>query len=86
MAKRGKCLQRIRQNPKSVSFETLDAVLKDYGTIIKPKGGSHYRFEYVLAGKKKRYTIPFARPVKQHYVKDLLDIIDQIEAEQMSDD
>jgi predicted RNA binding protein YcfA (HicA-like mRNA interferase family) len=48
MTKRQKRLERIRQNPKAVSFQDLRQLLEDYGFKMRRISGSHYIFRAPL--------------------------------------
>lgn len=77
MSKAEKLLAKIRNNPKTVTFEDLDKVLVQLGFVCRqPKSGSsHYVYTYVSF----RLTVPYKRPhVKEFYVKQALEFIDQI--------
>ena len=78
MSKRQKRLQRLRQNPKDVSFEALEQVLSDYGFEHIRTSGSHHTFIAVIGERNWRLTIPFRRPVKFPYVRAALAAIDEI--------
>lgn len=80
MSRFEKLLARIRNNPKTVSFDELDTILTRYGfTCRQPGGGSSH---YVYTRGDYRITVPYKRPhVKQFYVKQVLAILDEIEAE-----
>ncbi|MEP7291952.1 MAG: type II toxin-antitoxin system HicA family toxin [Chloroflexota bacterium] len=80
MSKREKRLQKLRQNPKNVSFEDLQQVLADYGFEQVRTAGSHHTFILVLGNRNWRLTIPFQRPIKQAYVMQALEAIEQITA------
>jgi hypothetical protein len=79
MSKFEKLLERIRNNPKTVSFEELDRILIRYGfTCRQPRGGSSH-YVYTL-GDYPSITVPYKRPfVKQIYVKKVIEILEQIE-------
>ncbi len=81
MSKRKKRLQRIRQNPKNVSFEDLRKALEDYGFEMRGgKGTSHHFFRAKFRDEVFVITIPFKKPhVDEVYVKDVLKMIEQIE-------
>ena len=80
MTKRDKLRQRIEQNPKNVSFEELDQLLRIYGFEVRqPSGGSSHYFY-----KRGRVTIsvPRRRPhLLAIYVKRALAAIDRAEEE-----
>jgi predicted RNA binding protein YcfA (HicA-like mRNA interferase family) len=83
MTKRKKRLERIRQNPKSISFQDLQQVLLDYGFDLKRSSGSHHIFEAVYEDDIWQLIIPFRKPhVKPTYVKEALIAIDDIIARQ----
>jgi predicted RNA binding protein YcfA (HicA-like mRNA interferase family) len=76
MSKQEKRLQRIRQNPKNVRFDDMDALLLSLG-FEKRQRGSHAT--YVLRGQG-RITIPFRKPfVLPVYVKEVLKLLDEME-------
>jgi hypothetical protein len=74
-----KALQQIRNNPKNVRFETIQNLLLSYGfTETTPRGGSsHYTYHKGIY----RITIPKDNPVNSIYVKQVINIIDKLEAE-----
>jgi predicted RNA binding protein YcfA (HicA-like mRNA interferase family) len=50
MAKRSKLLERIRNNPKQVSFHDLRQLLESFGFELDHATGSHYVFVGLVAG------------------------------------
>ena len=81
MTKRDKLRQRIEQNPKTVTFEDLDQLLRDSGFVVRQphSGSSHYFY------KRGRVTIaiPRRRPhLLAIYVKQALAAIDRAEEEE----
>jgi hypothetical protein len=82
LSKREKRLQKIRQNPKNVSMDALEQVLKDYGIDRDHATGGHYIFRYNLNGQYLRLTIPYRKPIKAIYVKEAIAVIDRIRAVQ----
>ena len=83
MAKRDKRLAKMRQNPKSVSFDDLQKVLEDHGFQLVRIKGSHHVFE--STEYDKRLVVPKRNPVKAGYVKDAIRIIDKISEGQTDD-
>jgi predicted RNA binding protein YcfA (HicA-like mRNA interferase family) len=82
MAKKNKALDRIRNNPKNVRFEDLQAILEGFGFTIRHRSGSHAVFFY----GKHILVIPFRKPfVKVVYVRLALAAIDEILAESGED-
>ena len=74
MSKKDKLLQAIKNNQKNVKFEDLKKILENIGYTAINRGGSHYVFT-----KKDSIslTIPFKRPVKVIYVKQVIKIIEE---------
>ncbi|MFO7633093.1 MAG: hypothetical protein R6W76_11160 [Caldilinea sp.] len=82
MPKAEKLLAKIRNNPKTVSFDDLDKVLRDCGFSRRQsnKGTSHYYYTYGTF----MLSVPYKRPhVKEIYVKQALAYIDQIVEDDM---
>lgn len=60
MTKRDKRLNRIRQNPKNVSFEDLKIVLEDFGFQMRDSSGtSHHFFRAEIGERVWQLTIPY---------------------------
>ena len=77
MSKAEKLLEKIRNNPKAVSFDDLDKVLRECGATCRQarSGSSHYYYQY----GSNTLSVPYKRPhVKAIYVKSALEFIDQI--------
>jgi predicted RNA binding protein YcfA (HicA-like mRNA interferase family) len=85
MSKREKRLQRIKQNPKNVSFDDLRALLEDYGFVLERSSGSHHSFKAEMGGESVLFVVPYRRPVKPIYVKEALMLIEEIEAQRTSE-
>ncbi|HBY96838.1 MAG: hypothetical protein M5U01_33585 [Ardenticatenaceae bacterium] len=80
MSKREKLLQKIRNNPRHVTFKELGQILTWYGFRRRQPGSGSSHSIYTLG----RYliSVPYKRPyVKAFYVKHLLDILDEIDEE-----
>ncbi|MFZ4816556.1 MAG: type II toxin-antitoxin system HicA family toxin [Phototrophicaceae bacterium] len=78
MTKREKRLQKLRQNPKDVSFDDLRSVLEDFGFEWVRSSGSHHSFNIVIDGEPRLFVVPYRRPVKPTYVNEALRLIDLI--------
>lgn len=78
MSKSEKLLQRIRNNPKTVTFTDLDKILRDRGFVRRqPRSGSSH---YVYVMGHHQITVPYKRPyVKEFYVKEVLAILAEID-------
>lgn len=77
MSKKDKSLQKIRNNPTNVKFETLQSLLRYFGFKERvPRGGSsHHTFTY----GECVITIPKKKPVKSIYVKKVLSILEDLD-------
>ncbi len=76
MSRLKKLVAKILQNPKHVSFEDLDKILREFGYERRQpgKGSSHYVYR-----KKdcKPITVPKKKPfVKEYYVKKVIDLLE----------
>ena len=81
MTKKAKLLQKIKNNPKVVSFNDLDGLLTSYGFVRRvPRSGSSHHI-YTLG--RYQISVPYRRPyVKEVYVRHILEILTQIDEEQ----
>ena len=73
MSKKSKLLEAMKNNPKNIDFNDIKRLLLDNGYECTNNGSSHYVF------RKDGYshiTIPFARPIKAIYVKQVLEILE----------
>ncbi len=87
MTKREKRLQKIRQNPKNVRFNDLQAVLNDYGIKLIRSRGSHHTFSVKIDDEVHTLVIPYRRPIRIVYIRQALQLIDlMIELEQDSEE
>lgn len=76
MSKKGKLIDKIRNNPTDVRFETIQTILLELGFKERqPKGGSSH-FTYTLSDII--LTVPKHRPVNKVYVKQVIKAIDEI--------
>lgn len=78
MTKRDKKYQRNFNNPKDVSFQDIDRLLRDNGfECHQPSGGSsHYIYRHQQLHDK--LTIPYNRPIKAIYIKQALMAIESL--------
>lgn len=72
MSTKEKLLEKARRNPRNLSEEEFESLVKAYGYI--EEGGNHPK---AIIGDN---TLPYKRenPVKACYTKDLIEIIDGI--------
>jgi len=75
VSKKEKLEVKIRNNPRNVSLDDFEALIKHYGEIIG--GGSHPKAHI------NNHIYPFKRenPVKSHYVEAVLGFIDELKGE-----
>jgi predicted RNA binding protein YcfA (HicA-like mRNA interferase family) len=76
MGKVDKTMQRMRINPKDWRISSLETVAKKWGIQIRKTGGSHVVFMHT--DSKLVVTIPAKRPIKPIYIKQFLNLIDDI--------
>lgn len=74
MTKREKRVKKLFQNPKTVPFNQLDQVLKDFGFRMRqPRSGSSH---YIYTKGSSQIAVPFKRSfVKEVYVKRVIELI-----------
>jgi predicted RNA binding protein YcfA (HicA-like mRNA interferase family) len=82
MTKRDKRPQKLRQNPSNVSFDELRQVLEAAGFALDHVTGSHHVFRIQSGVQVLKVVIPFSRPVKPIYVRQVLAAIDQLKSEE----
>ena len=69
MSKTDKLLKDLENNPYNVRFETLKNLLENAGYRAINNGSSHWQFR---KENKETLTIPYKRPVKAVYIKQVL--------------
>jgi len=74
LSKKEKLLNTIKNNPKNVRFKDLKKILEDIGYKAINRGGSHYVF---TKENSESLTIPYKKPVKIIYVKQVIKIIEK---------
>jgi hypothetical protein len=76
MTKRKKRIQKLFQNPKTVSFLELDRVLRDCGfNKRQPHSGSSH---YIYSKEERQISVPFRKPfVKEVYIKRVCELIEE---------
>lgn len=73
MTKGQKRVQKILESPKTVDFETLDLLLKDFGYECKGAKGSHHKYKKT---GMQTIIVPHKRPyVKEYYVRRIIEIL-----------
>jgi hypothetical protein len=75
MSRKRDDFEKIKNNPKNVSYKDLDHLLQETGFVLrKPKSGTSH-FVYKIEGCKELLNVPYARPVGEIYVKKALKLI-----------
>ncbi len=76
MSKRDKLLEKLKNNPTNVRFETIQDLLLHYEFKERqPSGGSsHYTYTY----KSTIITIPKHKPLKKLYVTRVLELLEEL--------
>ena len=70
---------KIIQNPKNVRFEDMRRLLEDHNFLLNRTKGSHHSFVGYIGDEKITIVIPFKKPLKVVYVKQVLKLLDEIE-------
>ena len=70
-------IRKMRNNPVNWRIESLEAVARSLDMNIRKSGGSHVVFEH--EGSDILVSVPTRRPIKPVYVKQFIELIDDIE-------
>ncbi|MDU4320568.1 MAG: hypothetical protein E7I47_14810 [Clostridium sp.] len=75
-----KLYEKIKKNPKDVTYEEIDKLLVTYGGFTKRNGkGSHWVYKHEqLKGINGYVTIPKAKPVKKVYILKALRLFEEV--------
>lgn len=85
MTKRDKLRQRLRNNPKGAKFSDVETLLLNFGFRLDRVSGSHHLFRYDTGEQTVGIIIPVhGNHVKTHYVKDVLEVLDELFPEDRS--
>ena len=76
MSRKDKLIDAIKNNPKNVRFQDLRKILESIGYTAVNNGGSHFVF---TKDNAISLTIPYKKPVKVVYVKQVIKIIEEEE-------
>jgi predicted RNA binding protein YcfA (HicA-like mRNA interferase family) len=74
-----RCYERVAENRKNCSFADLKQLLEAFGFVERPRtsGSSHVIFKHPTM--RNSISVPFSRPVKEHYVRQVLKAIAEVE-------
>lgn len=81
MGKSTKLYEKIKNNPKDVSFEEIDKLLVNIAGFTKRNGSraSHFIYRHEkLKGITGYVNIPYAKPIKSKYIKDALKAYEEV--------
>ena len=73
MSKYEKIIQNLKNDPKNISFETINSLLEKFGYRAYNNASSHWQFR---KENKPTITIPYKRPIKAIYVKMVLKLLE----------
>ena len=74
-------LEAMRSNPQAGwRISDVEYVCRKHGALCEPSrgGSSHYKVAHPSIPRK--LSIPFARPIKPVYIRDLVRFIDELNA------
>lgn len=71
MSSKDKLLKSIENNPKDVKFNDIKKFLEWFGFELISVTGSHHKFK---CGDKS-VVVPYHKPIKEVYIKQILDLI-----------
>ena len=77
MSRMEKLLEKIRNNPKDVSYEDMDKLLRWAGFTRRTQRSGTSHFFYSKPGCPYPLTIPKKNPLKEVYVKQAIQFIDE---------
>jgi predicted RNA binding protein YcfA (HicA-like mRNA interferase family) len=78
MARGDKLVEAMRNNPRDWAIEDIQRACKAAGLACDtPKRGSHYKIGH--AQLATILTVPYNRPIKPIYIRELIKMIDQME-------
>lgn len=69
MSKKDKLIKNLENNPLNARFEIIKKLLESIGYRASNNGSSHWQFR---KENRDTITIPYKRPVKPIYVKEVL--------------
>ena len=78
-ARKSKRLEEMRRNPAADwTIADIEALCREHGVICEPSrgGSSHYKVAHPAI--RAKLTIPFKRPVKPVYIRQLVAFIDTV--------
>lgn len=75
----GKRLNAMRANPRAGwRIADVEQVCKEYGVLCEPARGGSSHYKVAHPGMARKLSIPFARPIKPVYIRELVRFIDEL--------
>lgn len=71
--------ERLRRQPRDLSFNELRNIAERHGFILRSVNGSHYQFRH--GALPEIVSIPARLPVKPFYIKLVVTLIDRLDEE-----
>ena len=78
MGKLNKLLSNMRRNPRDWRIEELITLAKRFGVEYRQPGTSHVTFR---APDGQRVTVPSHKPIKPIYIKQFINMLDDLGVE-----
>lgn len=79
MTRREKLRRKLRNNPAGATMQEVETLLKNFGFELARISGSHHIYEYDAGDIWKQVVVPLhGRKVKKAYVKQVVDILDEL--------
>lgn len=69
-------LRALRRHQNDASPEVVEAALKAFDFVLDRQRGSHKVYRHVETGLK--FTYPYRRPVRRHYVQALIALLEEL--------
>lgn len=74
-----KRLEQMRANPRAGwRITDVESVCREFGVLCEPSrgGSSHYKVAHPAI--RRKLSIPFARPIKPVYIRELVRFLDEL--------
>lgn len=79
MARGAKLLERMRENPRDWRIQDVETLCAAFALDFdRPPGGSHYGVSDPT--QRRHVTVPFRRPIKAVYIRQLVRFVDAVRA------
>lgn len=86
MSKREKLRRKLRNNPEGATMQEVETLLLRFDFKLARISGSHHIYEYENEDEWEQIIVPLhGRKVKKVYVKKVVQLIDKLFPEDMSE-